>query len=120
MIKCFVCEKELRSLAEIPNKPMCCIDQGGVFDIHFGYGSNYDQMLLFEPINETPGEAPLITEKTKWKVAEWVERQNDPFMRLMANTKVRGALCDECLKKKWHLLHGYWSDDKENYTEYKS
>ena len=60
---CLVCEKELRSLAW-GITPLCCIENGGVLDISMGYGSNYDQEILWEPVGGYDS-IPLITEETK-------------------------------------------------------
>ncbi len=105
---CLVCEKELRSLAW-GITPLCCIENGGVLDISMGYGSNYDQEILWEPVGGYDS-IPLITEETKWKRVDYAINSENKLRNLLACNKIRGCICDECLKKKYHLLKGYWVD----------
>lgn len=113
-LQCIICEKELRSLAEAID-PLCCIEGGGVIDVHMGYGSSYDQAILWEPAVSSPEE--VITKDTKWKRVDWAINSDNKLRNLMACNKVRGCICDECLEKKQHLFKGYWTDDNEKFEK---
>lgn len=80
-MKCFICEKEVVYLDNMPNNP----DNAGTISVHFGYGSRYDGTGM-----------------------GYFENSDEPRVdRLASCDIISGVLCDDCFEKKQHLLDGY-------------
>lgn len=109
MKRCFVCEKELKPIQE--NKES--IGQswgGGQVRLSFSFGSKYDWLGYRLPIH-----GKLLNKVGKIPVHEYLGSKPNPktlsdsdrAVALSSCTNIIGDICDDCFKKKAHLLKGY-------------
>lgn len=81
--KCICCLKEVRT-GEYADLPV----DGGMVEVHFGYGSRHDQ-----------GSAGLYEAATR-------------LDKLLASHRILGAICDDCFESRQGLFEGFDVEEK--------